>query len=239
MRDIKKILDLTKVLSVLYAEDDVNLQQRTRKLFERFFKKVDVVEDGKQALEAYKAHKDEKNSYYDLVITDIQMPYMNGVELSKAVLKINPEQTIVVTSAYSEKEYFIELINLGIKGFLQKPLNEQELFNVFERVASLLSASHIVKISEHYTYDSAHKVLLCENVRVELTVNEVKLLDLFCLHPNFTFTPVDIFNHIYYDQPEREFSNDAVKSLIKRLRQKIPPNLISNTPSLGYTFSIS
>jgi len=238
MIDIKKLQELTCNFTVLFVEDDATLRSKTIPVFERFFKKVDAASDGQKGLDAYLAHKDETNSYYDIVISDIQMPRMDGIELSKKILKINSRQKIIITSAHNDTKYMVELINIGISGFFQKPIDNQNMFQVMHDVSSSLLGESTIQFDPVYSFDFIRKALCKEEKIIDLSIQEEKLLELLCKNPNQSFKPVDIFNHIYYDQAEKEFSNDSVKSLIKRLRKKLPENLIINTPGSGYSIRV-
>ncbi|MCK4875835.1 MAG: response regulator [Sulfurimonas sp.] len=114
--DIESILQYTKDLTVLYVEDDLYIQEQSEKFFNKIFKSITIASDGIEALSIY-----EKESF-DIVITDILMPNMNGLELSKNIKEINSHQPIIVVSAHNEPEYLIEFINLNIRQFIQKPI---------------------------------------------------------------------------------------------------------------------
>lgn len=233
-----KLKSLTESLVALFVEDDEDLLRSNLPILERFFKKVDTASDGKKALERYTTYKNDTNDYYHIVITDIQMPYMNGIDLSKALLKMNPLQKIIITSAYNDKEYLIPLINIGVSGFLEKPIDYDNMLEVLFNVSSLFMKHNRIQLFEEFSFDMTEKILYNGNEIIELSVQEQKMMELFCKKPNHYFNAIDIFNHIYYDQIEKEFSIDSIKSLIKRLRKKIPDGLIQNMQSCGYCIKI-
>lgn len=108
-------------LNVLYVEDDDVLRQETIALFEPFFHSVDSACNGKEGLERY-------NQYlYDLVITDINMPEMNGIEMIKQIHEVNPDQKVIVISAYNDSEMLLKLIREGINSFILKPMIHDEV----------------------------------------------------------------------------------------------------------------
>jgi len=113
----KELRNLTKTLRVLYVEDDRSLREATTKMFSQFFGTIDEAEDGKAGWEAYQKNR------YDLVITDINMPNLNGVEMLKLIKKSNPDQAAIVTSAYNDADSLLGLIDLGIDKFLLKPMD--------------------------------------------------------------------------------------------------------------------
>ncbi|MEA3513039.1 MAG: response regulator [Campylobacterota bacterium] len=85
MVDFNSLHQLTKNLNVLYIEDDKNFRDETKDLFENIFKSVDIAFDGEMGLSLYKQYFKNYFSYYDIVITDISMPKMDGIELIKSI----------------------------------------------------------------------------------------------------------------------------------------------------------
>jgi len=110
-------INFTKELKVLYAEDDLDLQKQTKEFFEVLFKSVKVVNNGYEALSAYKQED------FDIVISDVRMPKMDGIELTTKIREINQLQNIIIISAYNDTEDLLTFINLNIRQFIQKPIN--------------------------------------------------------------------------------------------------------------------
>ena len=133
MDNPKLLLEHTKDLTILYAEDDLPLQASTNEMWSMFFKKVDLANDGRDAWELY------KNNDYDIVITDISMPHMSGIELIEHVLELKQDQSIIVLSAHSDSEYLLAMIKLGITHFIAKPFNLKQLFKMLFDVSSALT----------------------------------------------------------------------------------------------------
>lgn len=127
----KTVQNFTKDLKVLYVEDDISIRESTTELFKQFFNFLDVAEDGQQGLEAYKKHFKEEGKFYDLVITDINMPYMNGIEMITEINKLNRKQSIIITSAHDDAAYLIPLIELGVDSFILKPFKMTAMLDVF------------------------------------------------------------------------------------------------------------
>jgi DNA-binding response OmpR family regulator len=171
------------------------------------------------------------------VITDIEMPKLDGIGLIKKIYKTNPAQKIIVVSAYSDKSYLIPLLNIGIEGFLQKPVTSDHIANMLIDFCDGMQNSDIV-IDDEYKYNKHSKELTKNNKSVELSSNEIKLLELFLDSPNRYFTLIDIFNHIFYDDPFKDYSQDSIRALLKRLRKKLPQDIIINSRTLGYTIKI-
>jgi len=123
MERLHDLIELAKGLKVLYIEDDDTLRIETSSIIERIFQSYDLACDGREGLEAFK-----KNDY-DLIITDIEMPFMNGIEMSREIRLINQDIPIVIVSAYSDPEYFIQAISIGITHYILKPIKMPELID--------------------------------------------------------------------------------------------------------------
>lgn len=104
-------------LTILYVEDEVEVRELICSWLRRTFTHVVEAKDGEEALEYY------KNESFDLVITDISMPKMDGVTMAKAIKKINPEQQIIVISGHKESDFLFDLLEIGIDAYLMKPID--------------------------------------------------------------------------------------------------------------------
>ncbi|WP_373072784.1 response regulator transcription factor [Sulfurimonas sp.] len=124
MNDLKKLAKEAQAFSVLFAEDNTKLRNNVAKLLNKFFSNVDIAENGKTALELFK-----KNSY-DIVITDIIMPEMNGMELAKYIKDLNTHAKVIIMSAFDDREYLMNSIELKVFRFLKKPVGIYEFADV-------------------------------------------------------------------------------------------------------------
>lgn len=182
-----------------------------------------------------------KEESFDLVITDIQMPNMDGIELSRSIMSMDKSQKIVIVSAYNETHYFIELIKIGVAGFMQKPLTTVQMLDILYDVCLSLDEKSDVQryteLKEGFLWDQKLKRLSHKNIEVSLTANEKTVLELFIKNIERKFTDIEIFNHLYYHNAEKEFSSNSIKSLIKRLRKKMPQESIQTHKNLGYNLT--
>ncbi len=233
--NFKILKELSSDLTLLYVEDNALLREKTAFIFKNLFKDVTTGIDGEDALNLYKEYSTCSNKNYDIVVSDIQMPRLNGIELSKEIFKLNPDQNIIIVSAYNDIKYLIELINIGVKGFMQKPFSTDNMLSVLYNVCNSLSAKNIIALNDTYSFNSTTSSLLCNDIKIELSENELKLLELLIKNKKQSFSAIDIFNNLYVNEPDKEFSNDSIKSLVKRLRKKVPENFILNTQQLGYS----
>lgn len=161
----KVILEYSKVLTVLYVEDDAILQARTVKLFENYFKKVDLAHNGQDGLDKYNAFKKKTNAYYDIVITDIEMPKMSGIGMSKLMMRENDQQSIIFTTGIDDINYLLEAISIGVSGFLRKPIDLGELKKIIYKTTKNISEHNF--INSYYQNIEAINVKLIDNKQLE------------------------------------------------------------------------
>ncbi len=138
--NLQDVIQATKDLSILFVEDEDTTRKYVKSILKDLFFQVDCSEDGKVALERYRDYFTQHSKYYDLVLTDIGLPSMNGLELSKHILKENPKQKIIVITAFDKKDKHEELLALGIDSFLPKPIEFEYFFEILGKNAKLLES---------------------------------------------------------------------------------------------------
>lgn len=118
-------MEILKTVSVVYAEDDELIRQSITRIVRRRVKEIHSAEDGKKGLELIQEYKP------DMVITDIEMPVMNGLEMIEEVRKIyGPDTPVIVVTAYQDEEHFSELAD----AYIYKPIESQQLFELMVRL---------------------------------------------------------------------------------------------------------
>lgn len=132
MVSARELKEAAQGVSVLYVEDESELRENTIRLLSNFFNSIDYAENGQEGLEKY------KKGSYDLVITDINMPLMNGVKMVKEIKALNNKQLISVISAHDEANYLLELINLGVDSFVLKPVDVELLLTMLDKLVKLI-----------------------------------------------------------------------------------------------------
>lgn len=118
---IKKLKQIAKEMRLLYVDDNYELCETYTEFFKEIFEEVDCACNGYDGLQLFREQK------YDLVITDINMPRMNGFSLIKEIRKIKPDQPIIVISAYSEIAYLSKINTCHVDYFLVKPIETKDL----------------------------------------------------------------------------------------------------------------
>lgn len=140
-------------LKVLYAEDEVETREVMLEMLSRYFNHIVTAVDGKEAFELYQSES------FDIVISDISMPRMNGMELAKAIRSINETQPIIIISAHNDAHYLFELINLGVSAFIIKPIETDLLFKTLYGVSKSLN--------DAFMLNAYYEELLATNTELE------------------------------------------------------------------------
>ena len=115
-------------LSILYVEDEDGIRKQLSRFLKYFSKSLYLAQNGKEGLELYKEYSP------DIVISDIKMPVMNGIEMVKLIKNINPRQHIIFTTAHSESGFFIDAIDMHVDGYILKPINLEKLEDKIENI---------------------------------------------------------------------------------------------------------
>lgn len=125
----KELKTVTGELSALYVEDDEAIRSHLSQTLKLFFREVYVAENGKQGLELFMQHAP------DMVISDIQMPKMNGLEMTRQIKALNDRVPVLLTTAYSDERYFIDSIELGVERYILKPIEQDRFLSTLFAVA--------------------------------------------------------------------------------------------------------
>ncbi|WP_375722977.1 EAL domain-containing protein [Arcobacter sp. KX21116] len=122
-------ISILKNITILYAEDEKSLRDITLNILKGFTNKQFVAENGLEGLDLFKKHEEE----IDLIITDVNMPQMNGLDMIKEIKKINPNIPIIVATAFSNTEYLLEAIDIGVDKYILKPIDMKKLLQVMSQ----------------------------------------------------------------------------------------------------------
>ena len=216
-------------ISILIAEDEKQLLHSMAEYLELFFEYVYTAEDG---IEAWKLYKKKKP---DIVIADIYMPRLDGLSLIEKIRQKDLHTKIIITSAHSDKEKLMHAIELHLVKYLIKPVHSDTLKEIlFLLVDELRKNKDLLYLDETYYWDKRKKRLFQNKDEITLKPKEQKVLALLCQYANKSVSSIEIYNCLYEEQPERDFSSYAITSLMKRLRQKLPKESIKSAYGIGY-----
>ncbi|EAH9369592.1 response regulator transcription factor [Campylobacter jejuni] len=220
-----------KELIILVVEDEVKARESMINILSERFSKVIGAQNGDEGLKKFKKFKP------DLVITDIAMPIMDGLDMAREIKEISDDVPIVVLSAYSEKERLLRSIDIGIDKYLIKPVDIEELFKVLDYlIGEKIEANMLVKISEEYQFNKTKRTLIYSGGEIVLTKKELAFISLLLKQPGALVLHEDIKKNVWIAE---HVSDTAVRTFIKRVRDKVGEDFIKNVPSLGYKININ
>ena len=243
MIDYISLEKYAKEISILFVEDDKGISKKMEILLYEIFSKIEVAFDGNEALEKYSNFHKTNNEYPDLIITDIRMPNMDGIELIKHIYKENANQKIIVLSAHNESEYLIELVNLGIYRFILKPMDYNNFFEIIFKVSKEIymekykvsdNKEIFIKLNCDLIWNKELKQLYLNDKLLKLTKKEFLLIELLLRIPEKIFVNEEIISYIWKEEFNENPDISNLKNLISRLRSKIPALKIDNIYGFGY-----
>ena len=120
--------DMYDKLKLLYVEDEQTIRDEMVEILGLDFEHIYTAKNGKEGLQVYHEIKP------DLVITDIQIPVMDGISMSEEILATDPDVKIILTTAFNEDGYLDKAREIGITNYINKPVNLSELFNSIESI---------------------------------------------------------------------------------------------------------
>ncbi len=131
--DLVHLTEQTKKLTAMVVEDEAVANELLSSTFKNFFSEVSSAFNGKEALEMFERIQP------DIIFVDIVMPEMDGIELSRRIREMNPNQIIIVISASNDIQKISESIEIGVNSFIQKPIDTKKIIELLSNVTSLIS----------------------------------------------------------------------------------------------------
>lgn len=237
--DYKTLFSQTKDLTLLLVEDYAPLRQDMAEVLEDFFKEVVVAQSATDALEIYQEYYKDHQTYFDLVISDIEMPVMNGVEFSRVLRELNKDQQIIIISAHTDSDYLLPLINMGVAQFITKPLEHDQFLNVLFTVSKKCLTKEIEKtetslidLGEGHIWDKEKLVLKQGDRVISLTKHELMLMELMISQIEQVCSNEKIMHYFY--SKDIDIGEKNIRNQVFKLRKKLPEKMISSTYGMGY-----
>ena len=227
----KLFLERLKTLTILYAEDEEGIRKNIAASLRYYTKEVIEAENGKIALELYKSEKP------DIVITDILMPLMNGVDLVREIRKTDEETPLVIISAHTDREFLLKVVDLHLEQYIIKPVNLNGLLEALARCLKRIAQTHTIvyELPCGYMYDVDHKLLTYEGETIHLNKKEAGFLELLLHNKQRIVTYEELQANVWQDDV---MTDSALRSLVRNLRKKLPKDFITNLSGVGYRFEM-
>ncbi len=238
---LKQIIEYAKGMSVLYVEDEALIRENNKYLLDTIFSDVQTASNGAEGLKFY------EKKVFDIVITDIIMPEMNGVMMVRKIKELNPKQPIIITSASEESTYLLELINLGVAEFLLKPIKTEQIISILnEVVTNIYNQRKVDELTLHLKQELLHQTTLLEQYKEVVDASTIvtktniygKIIyanDLFCQKTGYRLDEIISRSHTLFRHPD--MSSEFYKNLWETiLEKKIWNGTIKNIKKNGENY---
>ncbi len=209
---------------VLLVEDEEDAREILSFYLDTIFDEVEVAKDGEEGVSKY-LHNYEHDKTFDLVLSDIKMPNLNGLEMIEQITSINEDQKFIIVSAYKDEEYLFKSISLNVLSYFVKPLEVNNIMQILKKVKKRVLEDKkeifketVINLNEIYTYDM-NSSLLYENKKViDLSKKETLLLEALISNIKRIKTKEDLKKFIWNDIST---SDATLRTTIKRVKDKI------------------
>ncbi|MBP7783565.1 MAG: response regulator transcription factor [Aliarcobacter sp.] len=211
---------------VLLVEDE-DLARKTLSFYlNTIFDEVILAKDGAEGLIAIKENF-QNNENFDLVITDLNMPNINGMQMIDEILKLLPNQRFIIVSAHKNEEDLLKLINLRVSGYFVKPLNIDNMMDMLQKAKEevildkqpiKMKNESLIPLNNSYTFDLINNKLYHHNLIVKLSKKESEILDVLIKNLG-TLISVERFKEIVWN--DININDSSFRTVMKRLKDKI------------------
>jgi DNA-binding response OmpR family regulator len=232
--------NLFKTKSILIADDDTAYRENLRSVLARYFYEVYDADNGLKALELY------REKLPDMIVTDINMPGLDGISLIKKIRSDDLKTRVIVTSAYPDQHNLLDAIPLHIVRFVVKPFEFPELLAAMTESFKIVGDGGDNILFTHRCDETGlikecclnrqNHTISCGDKTHTLTAKEYRLI-LALLQNDSTILSYETIEDKVWDG---EFmSSNALRTLIKKVRQKTCKDFVKNVASCGYTVEIN
>jgi PAS domain S-box-containing protein len=208
--------EFLKTLTVMYVEDDESIRTSLGNILKKIFKEVILAEDGQDGLTKFSLYSQNMDLEFDAIISDINMPNMNGLEMAKEIRTLNSEIPIIMTTAHGESNYLMEAIKVNVSGYSLKPIDTKELLLTIQRVCLVKRNQKLIQEKEE---ELSEYMDLINNVATIVKVDENNII----IHTNYSFDEI-----AHYEENELVGSNviitihpDSTETTYKNMQNNI------------------
>ena len=209
-------------MKIFLLEDDYSLNEAIKEILELENHNVDNFYDGEIAFDNI------LNNTYDLYILDVNVPNIDGLEVLEKIKSISLNLNVIIISANINIELIKKAYSLGCDDYLKKPFDLEELVL---KLARYEKRNKCIALTKEIHFNTFNKELYLKNEKIILTRNEKNLLYLLIKDMGTTISYSQIEDFVYEGKSK---SSDSIRSLIKRLRKKLPENILLNSLEEGY-----
>jgi DNA-binding response OmpR family regulator len=213
---------LLKNKNVLYIEDELDVLENISSILKQFFNRFFATSNAEDALEVF------YDNDIDILIVDIELPMMSGIDFIKQIRKTHKDIPIVIISAYTKTDYLLESIELKLEQYIVKPFTTQKIHKLLDYLNHLYMYDDTREITDDVFFSRHNGTISFANQTHNLTSKEFKILDILSQAKAISY---DELASLWEDEAP---SQNAIRSCIKHLRKKLPDGLLQNHSGFGY-----
>lgn len=220
--------------NVLIVEDDIETLEIMTEVFEPIFFKVYQAKDGYEAIENFQKNK------IDVILCDINIPKLNGLDVVNNIRKANNDVVIIMVSAYSDSETLLKALNSVIQGYIVKPITSNKVKNILEKIEYHQNKEHPnqkIKLNDFITLDLLNSSVIVNDKIVYLTKKEMLFLNLLFRNSGSLVTYEMIEELVWYDD-NKVMTSTSLRTLVKNIRKKLSFDIVQNISKVGYILSV-
>lgn len=224
---MNEVKDVLKNITILYIEDDEFIRNSVTKTLKLLCDNVISIKDCDNAYEVYNEQKP------NIIISDILLNKISGIDFVKQIREEDKDIPIILLSAYSDTSYLLDAVKLHLVDYLIKPVDFESLYDTLKKATQYLIENSLlqVKITKDITYFISKRTVMQDAKDIQLSLNELSLLELLIKNKNRTVNTQEIKTLIWKDDYPSE---SAFKSLIYKLRKKIGKDTIISSSGFGF-----
>ena len=224
-------MDDFKKYTILYIEDDEGVRTINSRFLNRMFNELYEAKDGQEGYELYKKY------HPDIILTDIKIPTLDGINIKKKIREKDKTTKIIISTAFSEKNYLMDAIELNLEKYIIKPLTSRNLMPALTKAIDSLEQQKNFKIflDESFYFDNNTSLFYFNNKVIDLPKKELLFLKLLTLNKDRVVSYEEIEQNIW---EEEYMSLNSLRTSIRFLRKKIPFNCIKNISNMGYKLNL-
>ena len=237
---MKNITSLKKDAKILLVEDEYYTQIKLAKILEKVCDNVYYARNGDDALALFRAAYLKKEPF-DLIISDINMPNMNGIDLLENVRQIDELLPFIFVTGQLELDSLLKVVKLDIDDYILKPIEIVPLMESIDRTFRkkfkkdfLVSDKDCVTLNSELYWNFEERTLYNNDVSMKLTKKEILFLEVLCSNINKVVSTETIIYSLWDDSLNMESCLANLKNLVSRIRIKIPSLNIENIYGFGY-----
>lgn len=140
--------EFLKTLTILYVEDDESIRTSLGNILKKVFKEVITCVDGRDGISNYKLYTQDMDIEFDAIVSDINMPNMNGLEMIKEIRELDEDIPVVLTTAHGEANYLMEAIRVNVSGYTLKPVDTKELLMTIQKFCEIKKNQRLIEEKE-------------------------------------------------------------------------------------------